>query len=104
MPLEETGRCDVCTLIVPVMVTSMPGIAMSIARCNACRQADVIPLWAAVGNTVAIGGFDQATDWWKEYVQDTCEYLGVPMADFHVMVNESLRQELNFFNSQLVEE
>jgi hypothetical protein len=71
-------------------VTSLPGIALSVARCVDCLEADAVPLWMAVANTVAIGGMVHAADWWREIVADTLAYLQVPVEDFDLMVAEHL--------------
>lgn len=61
---------------------------MSVSRCSDCLNADAVPLWAAVANTVSIGGMEQAADWWRETVDATLAHLGVTRQAFDTMVTE----------------
>ncbi len=86
----NVGVCEVCNAKTTVAVCSLPGIPMTIARCGGCYDADVIPLWIAVGNTALMGGMWNCADWWHEIVTDTLAYLGVNSADFTAMVEQRM--------------
>lgn len=85
------GRCDVCGNDRKVAVASLPGMPVSVARCAACYQADAVPLWAAVANTVQIGGMANAADWWLDTVEATLSHLGISRDAFNKMVEEMNR-------------
>lgn len=79
-------ECAVCFQRKTCTVSSLPGVPITVARCEQCRAADAIPLVVAVATTAEIGGMDQAADWWRECVSDTLIHLKVPETNFLRMV------------------
>jgi hypothetical protein len=82
----DLHECETCFKVRPVLVSALPGIAMSVARCVECLEADAVPLWVAVHTTAEIGGMDNAADWWRETVESTLAHLAVPDGAFEIMV------------------
>jgi len=64
-----TAKCDTCekiTNLAALHVYALPGIPMSVGNCKDCFIRDAYPLSIARANTEAIGGLDQAAEWWRE--------------------------------------
>jgi hypothetical protein len=95
--------CDVCEKNEALGVASLPGIPMSVATCRDCLRAGAIPLWAAVANTVCIGGMNESAPWWTEVVDATLTHLGVSREDFDAMVAEDLAHEAEDLERTLAE-
>lgn len=85
--------CEVCQQEHELIVSSLPGMPISIGRCQECLAHDAIPLYLLVANTAAIDGMQHAADWWKETVQDTLAYLRVDRDDFDRQVAAALEDE-----------
>jgi hypothetical protein len=95
----DIRKCEVCSTTAPVVVTSLPGLPISVARCVECLAADAIPLYMAVGTTVAIGGLENAADWWRETIASTLEHLGVTQEVF----DEAVRVADEMWSAQLAQ-
>lgn len=96
--MADIRTCEVCSTPAPVVVTSLPGLPITVARCVECIAADAIPLYMAVGTTVAIGGLDNAADWWCETVASTLEHLGVTQE----MFDRAVRTADELWSAQMV--
>jgi len=81
--------CDVCGTGTTVGVFCVPMVAMSVAYCQQCIDANAHPWDIVVGNTACIGSLDQANDEWREIVECTCRHLKRTMAEFNAAVTVS---------------
>ena len=82
------GKCDVCKAEgVPVGVSCVPGCPISAAYCMECLKADAHPWDILVANTVCIGGLENAAEYWKQMVDNTCKYLNKTIEQFNEEVN-----------------
>ena len=83
--------CEVCNKNQAIGVYCVPAVPISCAYCKECLDANAHPLWILVGNTVCIGGLENAPYWWKKMVEDTCRHLGRTIEEF----NQEVREEIN---------
>lgn len=74
--------CDVCGEHEEVGVASVPGVPMSVAYCTECLRANAHPYGIMVINTALIDGYDNASEWWQQMVDDTLAHLGKTREQF----------------------
>lgn len=74
--------CDVCGEREEVGVAFVPGVSMSIAYCIECLRANAHPYGIMVINTALIDGYDNASGWWQQMVDDTLAHLGKTREQF----------------------
>ena len=82
--------CEICEKEPAVGVAAVPGVPYSAATGRNCLEAGAIPYWVAVANTAAVGGLDEATDWWCDMVTATLTHLGTDRAQFDADVAEAI--------------
>lgn len=85
--------CECCNKEVAIGVASIPFIPVSIAWCRTCLAAGVIPVWAAVANTVLCGGYDNCSEDWHGYVDRTINHFSIPREEFDREVLHGIRDE-----------
>lgn len=83
--------CDVCGTNESVGVASVPGVAMSVAYCQGCLRANAHPYGVLVANTATLGSYDEAAEWWREMIDDTCRHLGKTREQFDLDVAMTAR-------------
>lgn len=77
-----------------VGVAAVPGIPFSVAYGRACLAANAHPYGLIVGNTVCIGGYEHAAEFWRQMVDDTLTHLGIPRERFDADVAEGIREDM----------
>lgn len=80
---ESPWMCEVCNDERAVSAASVPGVPMTVAYGKRCLEANVHPYGVLVAATADLGGLINASHWWREMVQRTCQYLKVSMAQFN---------------------
>lgn len=78
--------CDVCHSAASIGVAAMPAVAISMAYCQRCLDANAHPWELLVANTAMIGGYEEAADFWRQMIEDTCRHLGKSRAEFDAEV------------------
>lgn len=87
------GKCECCNEEKELIgVASIPFIPMSIAWCQDCINANVIPYWAAVANTACCDGLDNTNEEWKEWVKRTLKYFNKTDKEFKDDVDKSIKE------------
>ena len=76
-------------------VACIPYMPMSIAWCQACLHAGVIPYWAAVANTAMCGGLPNTNEGWRSLVELSVPYHGKSMETFLVDVAKAIKEDFN---------
>lgn len=95
------GTCDTChTENVELFVYALPGIPFTVANCKVCWQVNAYPWPILVGNTAAIGGLDQAADWWKQEVRVSLARHGKTIDEFVEAVTTDLKELDNLDNQE----
>jgi hypothetical protein len=87
----DYGKCECCQKEPAIGVACIPGIAISIAWCMHCIEAEVVPYNIAVFNTAMNDGLENSADWWKEIVNKTMKYFNISNEQF----NNDLEQEIS---------
>jgi hypothetical protein len=82
--------CEVCHDEPALGVASVPGVPVSVAYGRKCVAANAHPYHILVANTAAIGGYGEASTWWREMVDATLEHLSIERAKFDQDVTECL--------------
>ena len=78
-------ECEVCLRDFKdgdTLVCAVPGVPFSASFCHECLASNAIPYAYAVDNTWAIGGYDEASEAWKEIVDSTLTHLDISMKQF----------------------
>lgn len=97
----KDGLCECCGKKGPLVgVASIPFIPMSIAWCQSCLHAGVLPYWAAVANTASVGGIEQTNEGWQNLVEITLEYFGKSKAEFLLDVTKAEKELVNGKDSE----
>jgi len=86
--------CEVCNKNQAIGVYCVPAVPISCAYCKECLDANAHPWWVLIANTVCIGGLENAADWWKKMVEDTCKHLGRTIEGF----NQEVQKEIDHMN------
>lgn len=87
--------CSVCNDEPSVGVACVPGVPYSTSYGAKCLAANAHPWDILVGNTAALGGLDEAADWWKDMVYNTCTHLGKSIIEFEEDVKHEMKQMSN---------
>lgn len=88
--------CEVCENEPTVGTAVIPGLATTVRWGVKCLDAGIVPLWAVVANTVAIGGDDLASEWWQGITDRTLTYFGKDRAWLDAEI-EAKDRELNMY-------
>lgn len=93
------GKCDCCSQEAKVAVACIPGMPMSIAWCQKCIDADVVPYWVCVSQTACINGLERAAKWWEDLVRRSLVYHKKSWSDFTADVQQGIK-DLNNYDPQ----
>jgi hypothetical protein len=85
-PDEYVGKCQVCDDRQIEVVDAIPGIPITVGRCEPCAQARAYPYGILVASAVDLGE-DEGADWWQTMVMHTLAHLGKDRTDFSIDVN-----------------
>jgi len=100
--IDTENACQCCGMNPSVGVAAVPGVPMSIAWCEECLRAGIVPLWVCFAQAtmgiddrppefaIEIPQVDRAMfgEWWLEWHDRTLTRFGVTEEEFWTAVNE----------------